>query len=101
MRTQMEHSMKAILMLGSVLLIGCGGSHEPRKAVADGKAPVAVQVLTVARSEWPAVYEAVGTVKARTTAVVSSKAMGYVREVKVQAGDHVREGQLLVAIDAR
>ena len=27
--------------------------------------------------------------------------MGYVREVKVQTGDHVREGQLLVTLDAR
>ena len=39
--------------------------------------------------------------RARTSAVISAKLMGYVREVKVQAGDRVREGQLLVTLDTR
>jgi RND family efflux transporter MFP subunit len=46
-------------------------------------------------------YEATGTVRARTSSVISAKLMGYVREVKVQAGDRVREGQLLVTLDTR
>jgi RND family efflux transporter MFP subunit len=33
--------------------------------------------------------------------VIAAKLMGYVREVKVQAGDRVREGQSLVTLDAR
>jgi len=33
--------------------------------------------------------------------VISAKLMGYVREVRVEAGDRVREGQALVRLDAR
>jgi RND family efflux transporter MFP subunit len=33
--------------------------------------------------------------------VIAAKLMGYVREVKVQAGDQVREGQSLVTLDTR
>jgi len=51
--------------------------------------------------QWPAGYEAVGTVKARTAAVISSKVMASVLEVRVQAGDRVREGDPLATLDAR
>ena len=60
-----------------------------------------VSVVTPAVQQWPAIYEATGTVRARTSAIIAAKWMGYVREVKVQVGDRVREGQLLVVLDAR
>ena len=59
------------------------------------------QVAAVASQDWPAAYEATGTVRARTTATISSKVMGYVQQVSVQVGDHVREGQPLITLDAR
>jgi len=60
-----------------------------------------VRTLVVEASEWPGIYEAVGTVRARTAATLSSKLMGYVQEVRVEAGDAVRAGQLLVLLDSR
>ena len=60
-----------------------------------------MSTVTAATETWPSIYEATGTVRARTSAVISAKLMGYVREVKVQAGDRVREGQLLVTLDTR
>ena len=51
--------------------------------------------------DWPASYEATGTVRARTTATISSKVMGYVQQVSVQVGDRVRQGQTLITLDAR
>src|SRR5208337_1442179 len=45
-------------------------------------------------------YEATGTVRALTTATISSKVMGYV-QVNVQVGDHVREGQPLITLEVR
>ena len=39
--------------------------------------------------------------RAKTAAVISSKVMGYVRQVNFQAGDRVRAGQLLVELDSR
>ena len=81
-------------------LAGC--SEPPREAGATSKAPpVAVGVVTVAEQQTPAIYEATGTVRARTSAVIAAKLLGYVREVKVQTGDRVEAGQLLVTLDAR
>ena len=94
--------MKPILVCLFVslpLLTSCGG--EPPKSVTSNTAPVAVQTVVVATQEWPAVYQATGTVRARTAAAMSSKVMGYVQQVNFQVGDRVREGQELIVLDAR
>ncbi|MBZ5675688.1 MAG: efflux RND transporter periplasmic adaptor subunit [Acidobacteriia bacterium] len=80
-------------------LAGC--SESPREVASSRTPPVAVSVVTVAEQPWPSIYEATGTVRARTSAVIAAKLLGYVREVKVQAGDRVQAGQLLITLDAR
>jgi len=86
----------------ALLLAGCGGIARERDAsAASVSAPVQVSVVQATAQQWPSVYEATGTVRARFSTVISSKWMGYVREVKVQPGDRVREGQSLVILDAR
>ncbi len=60
-----------------------------------------VQAAAVSAQQWPAVYQATGTVRARTATVLSSKVMAYVREISVQVGDRVRQGQLLITLDAQ
>jgi RND family efflux transporter MFP subunit len=84
-----------------VLLLTSCGSEPPRRAAQPQTPPVAVQVAAVTSQDWPASYEATGTVRARTTATVSSKVMGYVQQVSVQVGDRVRQGQTLITLDAR
>src|SRR5438067_12004937 len=84
----------------AILLSGCGEIPRERRT-AELAAALRVETVAAAEEEWPLVYEATGTVRARTSAVISAKLMGYVREVKVQTGDRVREGQLLVILDAR
>ena len=81
-------------------MTGCGGPG-PASKTATPAAAVVVSTVTAAEQPWPSIYEATGTVRARTSAVIAAKLMGYVREVKVQTGDRVREGQLLVTLDAR
>ena len=80
-------------------LAGC--SDSPREVTSSKAPPTAVSVVTVAEQPWPSIYEATGTVRARTSAVIAAKLLGYVREVRVQAGDRVKEGQLLITLDAR
>ncbi|HWQ53523.1 MAG TPA: efflux RND transporter periplasmic adaptor subunit [Bryobacteraceae bacterium] len=87
-------------ILASLLLAACGG-EAPTKTAAAPAAPVAVKTVAVATASWANSYEATGTVRARTTAVISAQVMGYVREVNVNAGDRVRAGQPLVTVDAR
>jgi RND family efflux transporter MFP subunit len=82
------------------MLSGCGGS-EPQPKPASGQPAIPVQTATVSIQQWPDVYEATGTVRARTVTVLSSKLMAYVRQVAVQVGDRVQEGQLLVTLDSQ
>jgi RND family efflux transporter MFP subunit len=84
-----------------VLLLTSCGSEPSRRAAQPQTPPVAVQVAAVTSQDWPTSYEATGTVRARTTATVSSKVMGYVQQVSVQVGDRVRQGQALITLDAR
>src|ERR1039458_3171468 len=90
-----------LFLIPSVIwLAGCG--EAPREKSSASSAPaIAVSAVTAATETWPSIYEATGTVRARTSAVISARLMGYVREVNAQAGDRVREGQLLVTLDAR
>lgn len=82
------------------LLAACTEAPRPETAP-QAQAPIPVATVDVATENWPSVYEATGTVRARTSAMISSKLMGYVREVRVQTGDRVRAGQLLIGLDAR
>lgn len=97
--------MRRTAMVAAVALAGCGlagcGREAPPKSAASKEAPTAVRVTPAARAEWTVRYEATGTVRARTQAILSAKVLGYVREVKVQVGDRVREGQALAVLDAR
>jgi len=81
-------------------LTGCG-SEPALKAVSTPVTRMRVETVAVAETDWSYTYEATGTVRARTTATISSKLMGYAREVRAHIGDRVREGQLVVVLDAR
>ena len=86
-------------LIAATTLGGCGSSESHTKAASLGPA-VPIQTVTVSSHEWPDLYEATGTVRARTAAVLSSRVMAYVQQVAVQVGDRVREGQLLVTLDS-
>ncbi|HLK18614.1 MAG TPA: efflux RND transporter periplasmic adaptor subunit [Bryobacteraceae bacterium] len=88
------------LLASAMWLAGCGQASR-QKPAASSEPAATVSTINAATESWPSIYEATGTVRARPTAVISAKLTGYVREVKVQAGDRVREGQLLVTLDTR
>ena len=84
----------------AIWLAGC--TEAPReKKVASAAPPVDVSTITASTETWPSIYEATGTVRARTSTIISANSMGYVRDVKVDAGDHVHAGQSLVTLDTR
>ena len=87
------------MALLALLAVGCGAPPRETEVVSPKPVPVSVQLVTA--SNLNSVSEAVGTVRAKTSATVSSKVMGYIREMRVSVGDRVQAGQPLVVLDAR
>ena len=81
---------------------GCSGKKHEDTAQERSHAVVkGVAFATATTSSVPETQEVVGTVRARTSAVVSTRIPGTVTVLKVREGDRVRKGQLLVQLDAQ
>lgn len=96
--------MKYLLTLAVVMLALAGASSCARKQEQPTTtAPMVqgVKIETIAQQSVDESYEAVGTVRAKNSAIVSSKVMGNIVAMKVREGDTVRAGQVLVEIDSR
>lgn len=93
-------STSYVMIFAAVLSASCG-RKEPERVSADTGRPVPVQTAVVRSENWPALYEASGTVHARVAAIISSKVTGYIDRVAVQQGDRVAAGQILVILDSR
>jgi RND family efflux transporter MFP subunit len=89
-----------LIVITAAGLAACGGAKEPARK-AEALPPVRVQTVKLAEETVPEIYEAMGTVRARVSSVVGARVMGYLREVRVQAGDTVQPGQVIAVIEAR
>jgi RND family efflux transporter MFP subunit len=84
-----------------MVLAGCG-SQQPGSHVLERSATaVKVQVAAAKEGHLSQTHRLPGTVRATRSAALASKLMGTILQVKVQAGDRVKAGQLLVVIDSR
>ena len=84
----------------AVWLAGCSEAvREPEASPQPAR--IAVKAAPAAVRQWPSAYEATGTVTARISSVISAKWLGYVRDVRVKAGDPVMQSQVLIMLDAR
>ena len=90
-----------IMLSFMVLILGCGDKIEPGTTREVEKKVIKTAVITAAVIQQPFIYEAVGTVQARTSSTLSSKLMGAVKAINVREGDLVKKGDLLVMIDDR
>lgn len=72
------------------LFSGHGGMQRP---------PTAIEALTVRATPWQPSVDAVGTARAMRGTDLAVQIAGVVKEIKFQANDHVKPGQLLVQID--
>ena len=96
--------MKYVLTFAVVILALAGASSCARKQErATTAAPIVqgAKIETVSQQPVDETYEAVGTVRAKISSIVSSKVMGSIVAMKVREGDTVRAGQVLVEIDSR
>lgn len=93
--------IRGLLGLLLCLPLGCGEKIEPGTTAGTPSPVVKAAVATAQLSSRPRVYEAVGTVRARTTSTLASKLLGTVKQVRVQEGDRVKARDLLVVLDGR
>jgi RND family efflux transporter MFP subunit len=84
-----------------LILMSTAACRSAETAPETTSAPVSVRVSRVALQTLAATFEAGGVIKARTTAQVSSRIAAEVREITVQPGDRVRQGQILAILDDR
>jgi RND family efflux transporter MFP subunit len=84
-----------------VFSAACSDKIEPGNTKEGDHTPVAVETAAAEITQQTLMYEAVGTIMARTASTISSKLMGAVREVHVREGDIVKAGDLLVTLDQR
>ena len=93
---------RMILIFVGFFLLGassCGKQEEP---VPEKVTTITgVRTETVKASPQKDLYEAVATVRSKTTSILSSKIMGYIMAIHVREGDQVQPGQLLIEIDNR
>ena len=101
-RTEIERrvGLSATLIL-MTLLAGCGDKISPGTTEVKRQPITGVVVTKVEPSKIEEVYETSGTVKAKVTSNIASRVMGTVTAVHVRAGERVKAGQLLAAIDDR
>ena len=90
----------------SFILIGCAaalflscGSKEGFSKTASP--PQKVKIEKALASPVENTCEAMGTVRSKTSSVLSSKVLGLIFSIHVREGDRVKAGQLLVEIDDR
>jgi len=93
----------ALCLLAALSVAGCSAKkHEADKT--EGVSATVVKGTTVETVKSAAIaetVEVVGTVRARTSAVVSTRIPGTVSVLRVREGDRVKKGQLLAQLDAQ
>ncbi len=92
----------AALLTVALAGTGCSNKHEAGKTE---KVPVVtvkgVTLETVKSAAVAELLDVVGTVRARTSAVVSTRIPGTISVLRVREGDRVQKGQLLAQLDAQ
>ena len=84
---------------GLSIQIACSGKNEGRPEIAGS--PIPVSTRTVDYASIASVVEVPGTVQPRSRISLASQINGFVREMRVRAGDPVRKDQILATLDAR
>lgn len=87
-------------LAATVTLSSCGGSGDPRAALAAAQnATPEVEVLTVATGASDLDHTYPTTIKGKTDVEIRPLVSGFVTKVNVEEGQHVRKGQTLFTLD--
>jgi len=93
--------IRSLLLIATAagFLAACGSNG--RHPAEPGPLVTGVQTETVHLESVPQAYQAAGTIHSANTAILAAQLGGTVREIRVNAGDRVKRGQLLAVLDDR
>lgn len=83
----------------SLTIGGCRQKSVPAGAPAGGMQAMPVQTVAVTLAPVPQSSDYVATIKSRRSATLQPQVDGRLTQISVRSGDHVKSGQLLMAID--
>jgi membrane fusion protein, multidrug efflux system len=90
------------LLAVCVFYVGCSNADsKQQKAQAAGPRSVSVATAQAQRQDVPVYLSGLGAVTAFNTANIKSRVDGQIMKVNVREGQNVKQGQLLIEIDAR
>jgi RND family efflux transporter MFP subunit len=89
-----------LAMVGILVAGGCSGREKGEGGAKSPPVVSGVKSEAAATASVPELLEAVGTVRARTTAQIAARLAGTVTAVHVREGDRVGAGRLLVSLSA-
>src|SRR2546430_8400984 len=100
----MSRQLFPVVLCAAVAVTACGGNKSqgaPGGAGGRGGAfpAMPVQTIKVEPKPIPQTSEYVATVRSLRSSVVQPQVEGYIRQIMVKAGDHVRAGQPMMQID--
>lgn len=90
-----------VLLLASLGMAGCGGSHEPVEAESSPQGTVEATVVPAEPGPIPSLFEVTGSAEAWRKVGPGTKLLGRIESVPVREGDRVRKGQVLALLDSR
>jgi membrane fusion protein, multidrug efflux system len=97
----MKTKLAIITAIGLLALFAPACGKRPQASAEKQPVVAGVRVEQVNATAIDDFYEATGTVRSKTSTVLSSKVMGIVTSLRVREGDRVIAGQTLVEIDNR
>ena len=87
------------IVLSLVWMMGCTDEIGPGNTVGKSSVSVKTDVAVAGDDDLTVFNELMGTVSPKTEATISAKVMGVIRQVKVNEGDTVQAGDVLVTVE--
>ena len=98
MKTKIIFNWAAAAVLAAFFVGGCGEGPREKQSAAE---TVRVPLYTVELEELPVFTTAVGNLEPVSKAQLATRIMVHVQQVRVEAGDRVKKGQVLVELDQK
>ena len=97
----LKQALVVLFLLASLSWIGCQNANSNKQALAAAPRAASVAVTPATQQDFPVYLTGLGSVTAFNTVSVKSRVDGQIVDIKFREGQMVKQGELLVVLDAR